>query len=221
MNRINLYILLIILLISFSGLYSEKAWVKVKDISVSYENYRLLDCLDSNNCYAMGDFTQYVTMFKSTDQGKTWFELFDKYDDDTLHIGEVFRCKIKDENHIYINHLDGLQLGISKDGGKTFESVFFGEYSGSFNIWFIEISMFTNQIGAGLTRRLLIHTKDSWGTNTIVKIPDSINAKEPIFFIDSNNIAFNRYDGYNVDFIKYNIKNKEWSIWGRGEKKRN
>lgn len=74
-------------------------------------------------------------------------------------------------------------------------------------------------IGCALTRSYLFYTNDNWETNTIVNLPDSIHSDVPLYFIDSNNVVFNRYDGYNADFIRYNISHNNWSIWGRGQEK--
>lgn len=214
----------LLLLLSTLFLYSvevssQNHWIQSKPPKESHEEYDLLRCLDSNNCYAIGDLNDRIILYKSTNQGQSWTEEFEKYDDKTTFFRNVFNCKMIDTNFFYITYTDRVALDLTTDGGKSFKTVTFGELSERKNEYFYNITLFSNDISAGITRSSLIFTSNNWQSHTIVNIPDSINSYDPIYFIDSNNIAFYRFNGYNPDFIKYDLINKTWSIWSRGSKR--
>lgn len=167
----------------------------------------------------MGDLTTSIILYKSTNQGAKWTEIFELPFNSEQGIYNRYKCKIVDSNHIYLNKTDRMAIEKTTDGGKTFNTVLFGDISNEENEHLFDIAMYNSKRGVAVSRSYLVFTDDNWGSNTIVTLPDSVHSKVPIFFIDSRNIVFNRYDGYNVDFIRYDIINKKWSIWGRGEKK--
>lgn len=216
MKPIKLYTVFFLIFISFSELYSEKIWVQVK-VPEPMESFEMLNCLDSNNCFAIGALSRKIIIYKSTNQGKVWNKVNEKYDDIVNKIYNISKCSIIDSNHIYIRNIDKVALEITTDGGKTFKTVLFGDLSEDKTEYFYDITMFTNQIGAGLTRSYLIFTTDNWTTYKIIKLPESVYPSRPLFFIDSNNIAFEQYTDYNNDFLKYDITNRKWSIWSRSE----
>lgn len=213
----QLIFLFSVALLMSMNIHAEKRWVKTKPPLESTEGYALLKCLDSNDCYAIADLSLSIILYKTSDQGLSWPFIFEKHISFDNNLLNVFNCFMTDANNIYITYTDKVALELSNDGGKTFRTILFGDLSENENDLFFNITFYTNNISAGLTRNALVYTSDNWETNTIITIPDSITSYDPIYFIDSNNIVFSRVDYHNTDFIKYDIVNKDWTIWSRGE----
>lgn len=217
----KILIIIIIALFTTSNIFAEKRWVQSKLPKESHEEYDLLTCLDSNNCYALGDLNSRIILYKSTNQGISWSEVFEKYHErDTIAIS-TFKGIILDSNNIYLTELDRIALEKSTDGGHSFETILFGELSTRSNEYFYDFAVYSKNISAGVTLSSLIFTNDSWESSSIVTIPDSINSSEPLFHLDSNNIVIARYNDFNLEFINFNKQDEKWSIWSRGEKRVN
>ena len=217
----KILIIIIIALFTTSNIFAEKRWVQSKAPNETHEQYDLFKCLDSSNCYTIGDLNDRIILYKSTDQGLSWFEVFDKFDDKTTFFRNVFKCKMIDSNYIYITYEDRVVLDLTTNGGKSFKTVAFGELTERKNEYFYDLSVYSKNISAGLSLSSLIYTNDNWESHTIVTIPDSINSYTPLFHLDSNNIIVARYNDFNLDFIKFNKQDEKWSIWSRGEKRVN
>ncbi|PKL79093.1 MAG: hypothetical protein CVV25_09065 [Ignavibacteriae bacterium HGW-Ignavibacteriae-4] len=212
-------IIIIFTLLLASSLQAEKRWVQSKSPKESHEEYDLLTCLDSNNCYAIGDLNNRIILYKSTDQGQSWSEVFEKFHIRDTVVRGNFKGIILDSNYIYLTEINRIALEKSTDGGHSFETILFGVLSTRSNEYFYDFSVYSKNISAGVSLSSLIYTNDNWESSTIVTLPDTIHSFSPIYFIDSINITFYRYDGFNNDFIKYNTESKSWSIWSRGEKR--
>jgi hypothetical protein len=211
----SLLIILFTVLI-VANTHAEKLWVQSKPPKQTNEGVNMLMCLDSNNCFAIGDMNDRIILYNSTNQGQSWSEVFEKYDNQNTEIVNVFNCFMTNTNNIYITYTDRVALELSNDGGKSFRTILFGDLSENEIDLFFDITFYKDYISAGITRNALVYTSDNWETNSIVTIPDSITSNDPIYFIDSNNIVFSRVDDHNTDFIKYDIVNKDWTIWSRG-----
>ena len=217
----KIILIIIITLFTITNTHAEKRWVQSKSPKESHEEYDLLTCLDSNNCYAIGDLNDRIILYKSTDQGLSWTEEFEKYDNQNTFFRNVFNCKMIDSNYFYITYTDRVALDLTTDGGKSFKTITFGELSERSNEYFYDLSVFSKTISAGISLSSLIYTNDNWESYTIQEIPDSINSIVPLFHLDSNNIIFRRFNDFNLDFILFNKINEKWSIWSRGEKRVN
>ena len=212
----KLFLIIVITLFITANAYAEKRWVKSKPPKEAYEEYVLLKCLDSNSCFAIADLPKNITVYKTINQGLSWQVVFEKNLTTNTGLRNVFKCFMTDTNNIYITYTDKVALEISNDGGENFQIEWFGELSENENDLFFNLAFYTKNISAGVTRNALIYTSDNWESHTLVTIPDSIFSRSPIYFIDSNNIALYRQDFHNIDFVKYDIVNKDWSIWTRG-----
>jgi hypothetical protein len=197
--------------------HAERLWVQSKLPKESHEQYDLLRCLDSNNCYVVGDLNDRIILYKSTDQGLSWSEVFEKYDNEVSGLLNVFNCKMTDSNNIYISYSDKLALEISDNGGKSFRTLLFGELSEGERKIFYDLVFRTNEISAGLTDEFLIYTFDNWESYTIVTIPDSIFAIDLLYFVGNKSIVMYRRNLHNSDFIEYDLIKEKWTVWSRGE----
>jgi hypothetical protein len=210
----------LILLIIPLNLMAEKAWVQKHYIE--YESFRTFQSLDSNNCYAFVDGVGFTIIYKSTDQGNSWWILYKK---DHLKLNDsiwkVFHCQALDSEYIYISYMDRTILDRSTDGGKTFDRISFGDLSLAKNRLFIDLVMYDRKLGSGCTYDDLIITRDNWESYRIIKMTEYSTAGDPMFFIDSNNIAIMKWSNFGHEFLKYNIEKNEWSLYNKGEEPQN
>ncbi len=205
--------------LSVVNTHAEKRWVS-KLIPEPTAGFAELSCIDSNNCFAFVNSVFHNTIYKSSDQGNSWskFSTFNRSQPIYDSIITSYRCLAYDSLNLYLNFIDGAVIEKSSDAGKTFKRVFFEElYKLNSVERLYALTMFTNNIGAGITRTHLIYTHDNWETYTLVPRPDSIFSGDPIFFVDSNNIAVLKFIANSDVFMNYNIPNDEWSEYNVGE----
>ena len=214
MTKIIKVILIILIAFNTSPTEAKKQWVNVKEPISRYENFTLLEC-DSNICYAVTDVDISFRLYKSIDFGKSWKEVIFNY---RLN-GEFYNqgnCFLVDSMNIFLNINDRVCVAVTKDGGKNFRFEFFDEPNDGIH-YFYDLTSYKKKYAAGITRSHIIHTNDFWETYDKIPIPDSIDvAIDPLFFIDSNRIAFSRYDGRDAEFIEFNKQTKQFSTWSRG-----
>lgn len=204
------------IILSFSNLSAEKRWVQVNPPEADYEIFEFLKCIDSTNCFAMSDLNKYLLLYRSTDQGKTWTKALEKWDNREYGQMNLNNPDLYDENLIYLNYYDRIGLEITENGGKDFRFQLFNEPIGK-TVWVNELSIFSDSISVLLTNDAIFHTNDNWYNFKKVSIPDSIDAFEPLYHLDSNNIVFRRADGYNLEFVKYDFVNERFDIWSKGD----
>ena len=212
-------ILLLLVLLPIS-LFAEKAWVQKHYIK--YENIRTFEYLDSNDVFAFVDGVGITFIYKSTDQGNTWHKHYEHDHvavDDSVY--KVFRCDVVDHMHLYMSYMDGLLLDKSTDGGKTFERISFGDFSIIEGNNFYDLKMFNNNIGAGFANKELIVTQNNWLSYEIIEQTEYPVAGAPIFFIDSNNIAINKWFRNSDEFVRYNISENKWYEFNKGSELNN
>lgn len=214
----SIILLFIVLFLHYSN--AEKKWVFKGEPDESHDIAELI-CTEPMNCFAFLEFLNFNSVYKSTDKGNTWFKFSEfnrtkpKYD--TLR--SIYQCLAYDSLHLYMNFIEGAALEKSTDGGKSFKRVYFEELYKSKSVERLyAIAMFTDKIGASITWTHLLYTFDNWETYKILPTPDSIYAGNPLFFIDSNNIAIHKRVISSDEFMKYNIPNNEWSQYNIGEK---
>jgi len=212
--NISLILFILIPMDVYSQEWEQKWFKKSEDISE-------IICVDSINCYAFieGDSAN-TKILKSTNQGDTWFKLYEKKhwpsypfdDDDDDSVWAVEDSKVFENKYIIMSYRERPLVDVSKDSGKTFERRTFGKYSS--NEWNpAELVMYNKDIGFIRTWNLFALTLDGWDTYEMVEMGEYEGSGTPAFFIDENNIAFSRrYTTYS--FVKYNIKDQEWSAYG-------
>lgn len=217
MNRSRIFIILILILLCFFNLEAKKEWVLVKPHTNEYEHLETISCSDSLNCYAFLNFIFTTEIIFSSDQGNTWETISSidvNFEDDLYNINNVV---IKNGNNIYIDYSSRIALEVSEDFGNTYRVAKFGEIS-EIDATFDNIEIYTDSISVGLTYgETIIFTYDNWNTFELVDSPDSISIADPIYYIDSNNIAFARYkNGYNTEFLRFNTLDKSYHVWSQG-----
>lgn len=214
--------LLIILFTVFilTNTHAEKRWV-LKYKPPESPGFSELNCIDTMNCVAIVNTVDHNTIYKSSDQGSSWhkFSSFNRSEPKFDSIRTTYQCKAFDSLNVYLLFIEGAVMEKSSDGGKTFKRVYFEElYKLKSVERLYDLTMFTENIGASITRTTLLYTNDNWDTYKAIPRPDSIFAGNPIFFVDSNNIAVLKYIADTDEFMNYNIPNDEWSQYNIGEK---
>ncbi len=214
------YILIIVfILLSVINSQAEKEW-KLKYMPEELHQLAKLGCIDSLNCIAIVNTFDFNRIYKSSNQGNSWFEFssFDRYNPVYNTIRTAYQSFIFDSLNLYMIFTDGAVIDKSIDGGMSFERKYFEELYKVNNVKrFYDITMFTNKIGAAITLPYLLYTSDNWETYTIIDRPDSVFSGGPMYFIDSNNIALIKFYADSDIFMKYNIPNDEWSQYNVGE----
>ncbi len=213
-------LIIIVTLFMASSLHAEKRWV-LKYKPPEAHRFSELNCTDTMNCVAIVNTVFHNTIYKSSDQGSTWYEFstFNRSQPKFDTIRTTYQCKAFDSLNVYLLFIEGAVMEKSSDGGKTFKRVYFEElYKLKSVERLYDLTMFTENIGASITRTTLLYTNDNWDTYKTIPRPDSIFAGNPIFFVDSNNIAVLKYIADTDEFMNYNIPNNEWSQYNFGEK---
>ncbi len=208
------------LFLSIIDTYAEKEWV-LKFMPEEQYSFAVLDCIDSLNCIAIVNTKAHSSIYKSSDGGNSWFKFssFNRSEPVFDTIRTAYRSIILDSLHFYMIFTQGAVLEKSTDGGKSFERKYFEELYKVNNVKrFYDFTMYTDQIGAAITRPYLLYTVDNWESYKIIVRPDSILAGGPLFYVDSNNIAMIKFYTNSDVFMNYNITNDEWSQYNIGEK---
>ncbi len=206
-------------ILSFTTLKAEKKWVLRTEFP-DFNYYAELKCTDSLNCFAFVSTYDHSVIYKSIDQGQSWFEFsaFNRNKPIWDSVRSIYQSLVFDSLQMYMNFKNEAVLEKSIDGGRTFKRVYFEELYGTPSVERLyAIAMYDKNLGASITRTNLIYTYDNWDTYTLVPRPDSIYSGSPIFFIDSNNIAVLKFLAKSDEFMRYNIPNDEWSQYNIGE----
>lgn len=215
------YILIItFIFLSMINAHAEKRWVLKYKVPEA-PRFSELNCTDTMNCVAIVNTVFHNTIYKSSDQGSTWYEFstFNRSQPKYDTIRTTYQCKAFDSLNVYLLFIEGAVMEKSSDGGKTFKRLYFEElYKLKSVERLYDLTMFTENISASITRTTLLYTNDNWETYKAIPRPDSIFAGDPIFFVDSNNIAVLKYVANSDEFMNYNIPNDEWSQYNTGEK---
>ena len=213
----KIILIIIITLFTITNTQAEKRWV-LKYVPFGTPRFAELKCLDSLDCVALVNTVNNNTVYKSTDQGGTWYQFstIDRTKPTSDSIRSIYQCLAYDSLQLYMLFINGAVIEKSIDAGKTFTRVYFEElYKLPTKERFYDIDMYDKQLGAAVTISHLVYTRDNWDSYTLVPIADSMITIEPLFFIDSNNIAVQSIGGV---FMQYNIPNDEWSLYYAGEK---
>ena len=119
-----------------------------------------------------------------------------------------------DSLNLYITEQTKVALHYSNDAGRTFNTKTFDNLSN--NDWdkFNSLAVKGNKI-IGTIRNYIIYTKNNWKSYDVVDRPffeeEYKLPGNPIFFIDSLNVAMSRWGNRSHDFVNFNLINNEWS----------
>jgi len=205
------YTLVLIIFFFAPNLYAEREFHLVKE-RVELESFQSIECPDSLNCFVFTYRYDKSILYKSTDQGETWYNIYEnKHHLNKDSIWILFHGFAVDANYLYHTYSDRAVLEKSTDGGYSFERVSFGELSLDENNQFYHIGYHDNKILAAVANRELVITKDNWETYKIVKTLPGNYPGDFLYFLDSNNIIMSKVYRKGRDLLRYDIDKDEWS----------
>ncbi|MFH1051141.1 MAG: hypothetical protein V1779_09480 [bacterium] len=214
MNKIKFYIFVMVIMLSTSFLFANWNLVAPSDIIYKVQS---IDCPDSNNCFALIDHPSTPVLYKSTDQGKSWFLI---YENDIKRYPALVTGVSPDAKNYFFIEDTYLNLWKSNDSGYTFQLIQIGT-------GFVELSnlsMWDSLIGFVTDEYSYYTTTDGWETfERYPKLSTEQVYYSPIF-MDSNtvvmtyvaNIRWNDSKGF--AFVKYHLNENKWdtvSYFGR------
>lgn len=209
-----LSILFLIFSLVANAFSTERIWVQ-KKVRDEIEDIIEVECTSDNNCYAVGNSAKFVRVYQSIDGGDNWEVVFNHKPDwsnGDLKVG--LDLIVIDSLNLYITEQTKVALHYSNDAGRTFNTKTFDNLSN--NDWdkFNSLAVKGNKI-IGTIRNYIIYTKNNWKSYDVVDRPffeeEYKRPGNPIFFIDSLNVAMSRWGNRSHDFVNFNLINNEWS----------
>jgi hypothetical protein len=200
----KLIILISILLIPISAFSTDWNYVgKLGDRGYQSK----IQCLDSNNCFAINYFLDTLRVFHSADQGRTWQLRHSSLGSENEIPPEVYNpqdISIPDTNHIFISYYDRLVLKKSTDGGRSFTNIPIKDsLSPAWNI-----VMYDSLFGFTTFGKEIYITNDGWKTWEI-KFNDISPAFIFPYFENKEEIKYLSFANDNYTFTKYNFKTNQ------------
>ena len=196
-----LYIYLI-LVFSTCNLFAQFQWQQLRKGNTNYESLRDIKCIDSNDCYCLGDFMSATSLLWTSNGGSLWKSTF--WDKENYQPGmplpyHAYRIAYPHKNHIFLAFENGLLLK-TKDNFKTRDSVFIKstvltkDYNKDLRFLFMKDSL----LGIAGSNSFLSITRDGWKTYKDLTgfdefIPDGYSLSfglfygSQVFIIDSLN----------------------------------
>lgn len=202
-------ILILAVLLCVSGeLYSQKAWVEKH--YREYEQVAQFANDEFGNCYAFTSCADTISVYKSTDKGDTWVNIYEKLPRTTTNqLYNINHCDIVDHNHLYMAYTTDVALEISENGGQTFRRVIFDSLYNILGSTIYGFKMYNDKIGVIATYHGIIITYDNWYTYKVIpKYKKTFSS--PMFFIDSANIAIHAWRSNDNYFMSLNIYDYTW-----------
>jgi hypothetical protein len=205
-----------VIIIIFSTSFLLAKWNLVAPSDIVYK-VQTISCPDSNNCFALIDHPSTPVLYKSTDQGISWFLI---YENDIKRYPALIMGVSPDAKNYFFIEDTYLNLWKSSDSGRTFRKIQlepdFG-YLDNLAMWDSLYSFLTDENN-------YFTTTDGW--ETFVKYP-KLSIEQVYYspiFLDSNivvmtyvaNIRWNDSKGF--AFVKYHLNEDKWdtiSYFGR------
>ena len=210
------FLVIIVLALSSLNLYSKKEWVKLGEVAPE-PNFMQLTCVDSNNCFTFLISQDILHIYKSTDKGYNWVELYSKFINEQV----ISKCNVIDSR--VLQFFSNRVLYETANGALTFDTINIDNITGATDNLVFTYRMYSEMFGIGMTMENFHITIDKWKTYKTILYPDSIRVSLPITFLDSDNLLFTkevsesaRYSKFiipHISFYKYNITNNEWTLY--------
>jgi len=205
--------LIIVLIFLFCYSLNSGDWRKVISFEDGWVND--LNCPDSNNCFALVQYTFYSRLYKSTNQGLTWDMIYqsDPYNEEKPFLFNAQIGVSPHPDYYFMVMTDRPIIKKSTDGGKTYRRIFLDTLDYQFNRIIYTMAMFDTNNGVAKSEDWFYVTKDGWETIEKISGLDTLSIYSPVFLNDSIVVmsASDNDDSTGVLFIKYNTKKNEWS----------
>ena len=218
----SIFIVVCLFLLFINSSHSKRVWVQKHvryDDGRRLEDINQLSCPDSNTCFAISDVTDFWRLYRTTDQGDTWdvqYEAPMEYEDGSWF--NVTDFYVQDEMNIIVRPRYHIKLFKTTDGGRTFNLKTYDGYSEDKILNTAgAIGMYDNNIGVMQNYTHLIYTIDNWETiDTLAPYYSYIHGVKRrsgynFIYIDSTNLAMNRWARNSGDFVRYDFLDSSWS----------
>ncbi|MFC2131750.1 hypothetical protein ACFLSQ_09975 [Bacteroidota bacterium] len=206
------YIVLLFIIIEYSAFASD--WQQVDNMENGSGRVVSIGCADSNNCFALVQFTFYTRLYKSTDQGFSWKSI---YQSDPTNEGEPYLFNAwsgitTNPDYFYMIMQDAPVIKKSIDGGVSFKWIILDTLDAALNRLIRQSAMFNSNIGFAVSKDWYYITKDGWESFEKLQPLSTGSFYSPIFINDS--IVVMTYssskDTLGILFKQYNINQNEW-----------
>ncbi|MFH1051428.1 MAG: Ig-like domain-containing protein [bacterium] len=181
-------------------------WHQVND----FENNKVkaLNCPDSNNCFALVQFSWFTRLYKSTNQGKSWNIIYqsDPLNESPSGLINSETGVSPNPDYYFIAMWDYRVIKKSTDGGSTFMSVNLDPQDISNKHMYI--AMYDTNYGFASSGNNYYITKNGWESfEKFTKIVNPSSLYSPVF-LDTNTILMPSIgfgNGLGSAFLKYDI----------------
>jgi len=199
------FILILLIFFSINNLFCEWNLVAPSDIVYKVQS---IQCPDSNNCFALIDHPSTPVLYKSTNQGTSWFLI---YENEIKRYPALIMGVSPNPKYYFFIEDTYSNLWKSIDSGYTFKEI---QLEPGF-IEFSNLSMYDPNFGFATNENNFFTTTDGW--ETFVRHPkksDQEGFTSP-FFLDSN-VVLLRYlsspwpDSLGMALVKYYISTESW-----------
>ena len=214
------YLLAFFIFLFFGQATFSAEWVKKMDTYISeVDKYRFhgLDCPDGQTLYALSNYAEFTRIYKSTDQGNTWFISYERNGTEgspPYHINPSTGMS-PHPDYYYFGYKDGgAFITRSSDGGETFDFVDL-----NFNYGISDIEMYDENYGfASGDYGGFFVTKDGW--DTFEKIEDDGEGElfkpsgglNQMDFADKNTLFARIVQTEGNNIAKWNIPTGNWKL---------
>jgi len=208
------FIFILILLLDFQLNASD--WRQVNDMDNNSGGIRAISSPDSNICYVLTQFSEFVRLYKSTDQGLNWNVVYqsDPFNEQKPYLMNAKTGISPHPNYYFYVTIEAPILLKSSNGGKSFSRIPLDTIDGKNSRRISDLSMLDTNIGFADSDDWYFITFDGWKTfqkNSKI-IYDALYS--PVFLNDSIVVMTysSGFDEFDNLFKLYNIKQKKWEV---------
>jgi hypothetical protein len=167
-NLVNLTILILILVFSTYNLKAQFQWQQIRKGQANLESLRDIRCIDSNDCYSLGEFMSGTSLLWTSNGGSFWKSTY--WDKENYQNGmplpyTSYRIAYPHKNHVFLAFEKGLLIK-TNNNFKTRDSIFIKstnltkDYNKDLRFLFMKDSL----LGIAGSNSFLSITKDGWKT---------------------------------------------------------
>jgi len=172
-----------------------------------HEEFTNLTKVNDTTCYIFSNELITNRLYKTTDQGRSWFLIYEKehLDYEDLHLKDTVwnlgECSVIDDSCFFLSYYDSDVIDITKDGGKTFKRI---KLKGRYDV-IANLKMYDNNLGVAITDAKIAVTRDGWDTHDIF-VFDTLLFTDNFYFLNKNNIAIHKTRvGGSLTLLNFNL----------------
>lgn len=182
-------------------------WVVKHYNADEHEEFNNITKVNDTICYIFSNELSTNRLYKTTDQGRSWFLIYEKEHLDyvNLHLKDTVwnlgECTVIDDSCFFLSYYDSDVIDITKDGGKTFKRI---QLKGRYDV-VANLKMYDKNLGVAITDAKIAVTRDGWDTHEIF-VFDTLLFTDHFYFLDKNNIAIHKFRlGGSLTLLNFNL----------------